>query len=289
MNAKPMLALTAALWLGIGLSACSDGDDENTEQNETTSAQSQSTDDEATSVEDSGEEESRSEPMSEADRQATLEDSLRANFDPQLGEVRYLVGWADLNGDDQQEAVVHVVGPMVCGTGGCDTLILQAQDNAWQVISAQPTTEPPVQLANSAHDGWQDLLMQRHVGADEPSETVRLRFDGSSYVEAEGDTTGAEPTTTLIEPFDSLDDAQPLFEGDIDGSYENADLVDEQEAATAAEPENAGDEASDDGESSDNGESSDATGSDGNTQQNAGGENETSGDTAEDEATDSSY
>ncbi|ALM52079.1 hypothetical protein [Halomonas huangheensis] len=244
MNAKPMLALTAALWLGIGLGGCSDGDDESTEQSETTTQNQSSDDTTEVAAEDTEETPSTtSEPMSESDRQAKLEDSLRANFDPQLGEVRYLIGWADLNGDDQEEAVVHVVGPMVCGTGGCDTLILQAQDNAWQVISAQPTTEPPVQIASSSHEGWQDLLVQRHVDAGEPNEVVRLSFDGQSYIEAEEGVADAEATRTLIEPFDSMEDAEALFHGEVSGSYEGASLVDEEEAATAAEPQDQSDEA----------------------------------------------
>lgn len=270
MNAKPMLALTAALWLGIGLGGCSDGDDESTEQSETTTQNQSSDDTTEVAAEDTEETPSTaSEPMSEADRQATLEDSLRANFDPQLGEVRYLVGWADLNGDDQEEAVVHVVGPMVCGTGGCDTLILQAQDSAWQVISAQPTTEPPVQIANSSHEGWQDLLVQRHVDAGEPSEVVRLSFDGQSYIEADEGVADAETTKTLIEPFDSMDDAEPLFHGEVAGSYEGASLVDEEEASTAAEPQDQSDEATADSEQDSAGQESSEESPEEGTEQNA--------------------
>lgn len=228
MNAKPMLALTAALWLGIGLSGCSDNDEdaegtnggsEQTQNADAADAQDASTSDAEAEGAESKAEASTS-AIDPAERQQVLENSLRGNFDPQLGEIRYLVGWADLNDDGQDEAVVHVVGPMVCGTGGCDTLILQAQGDTYQVLSAQPTTEPPIALGAGSHDGWQDLLMQRHVAADQPSETVRLRFDGDSYVEADGKEDDATGGKTLIEPFDSLDDAHPLFEGEISGSYE---------------------------------------------------------------------
>ncbi|QEM81281.1 hypothetical protein [Halomonas binhaiensis] len=228
MNAKPMLALTAALWLGIGLSGCSDNDEDaegtNGGSEQTQNADAADTQDTSTSDAEAEDAESKAEEptsaIDPAERQQVLEDSLRGNFDPQLGEIRYLVGWADLNDDGQDEAIVHVVGPMVCGTGGCDTLILQAQGDTYQVLSAQPTTEPPIALGADNHDGWQDLLMQRHVAADQPSETVRLRFDGDSYVEADGKGDDATGGKTLIEPFDSLDDAHPLFEGEISGSYE---------------------------------------------------------------------
>ncbi|WP_442489598.1 hypothetical protein [Halomonas litopenaei] len=269
MNAKPMLALTAALWLGTTLVGCSD--DNESETSEGTSQQSEnvaSGDGSDVNADSAGEDDTSGEQgndisaMSPADRREALEQSLRANFDPQLGEIRYLVGWSDLNDDGQDEAVVHVVGPMVCGTGGCDTLILEAQDNAYRVISAQPTTQPPIQLGEGSHEGWRDLVVKRHLAADQPAQALHLRFDGSSYVEAEGNEGEAENATVLIEDFNSLDDARPLFtgegamsgslEGDMEGEMEEAmesesaePAVDPDAASTAAAPQGSDDDQAD--------------------------------------------
>ncbi|MAY72149.1 MAG: hypothetical protein CME82_11925 [Halomonas sp.] len=271
MNAKPMLALTAALWLGTTLVGCSD--DNESETSEGTSQQSENVAsgdgsgsdvnaDSAGEDDTSGEQGNDISAMSPADRREALEQSLRANFDPQLGEIRYLVGWSDLNDDGQDEAVVHVVGPMVCGTGGCDTLILEAQDDAYRVISAQPTTQPPIQLGEASHEGWRDLVVKRHLAADQPAQALHLRFDGSSYVEAEGNEGEAENATVLIEDFNSLDDARPLFtgegamsgslEGDMEGEMEEAmesesaePAVDPDAASTAAAPQGSDDDQAD--------------------------------------------
>lgn len=281
MNAKPMLALTAALWLGTTLVGCSD--DNESETSEGTSQQSENVAsgdgsgsdvnaDSAGEDDTSGEQGNDISAMSPADRREALEQSLRANFDPQLGEIRYLVGWSDLNDDGQDEAVVHVVGPMVCGTGGCDTLILEAQDDAYRVISAQPTTQPPIQLGEASHEGWRDLVVKRHLAADQPAQALHLRFDGSSYVEAEGNEGEAENATVLIEDFNSLDDARPLFtgegamsgslEGDMEGEMEEAmesesaePAVDPDAASTAAAPQGTDDvKADNEGEGAEEGD-----------------------------------
>ncbi|MBY5930663.1 hypothetical protein KUV86_16240 [Halomonas sp. DP8Y7-3] len=239
MNAKPMLALTAALWLGTALTGCSDDSDTDGQDSAATHSDSAAADGAAASsaANDTAEQGADdAEPALSGDaRRAALEDSLKANFDPQLGEVRYLIGWSDLNDDGREEAIVHVVGPMVCGTGGCDTLILEAQGDTYRVISAQPTTQPPIQLGDAAHEGWQDLLVRRHVAADEPAQTVRLRFDGNSYVETQDEQATADPAgETLIADFGSLEDARPLFDGDaeITGSMEG-----EMEAMTTSDDE----------------------------------------------------
>ena len=46
---------------------------------------------------------------------------------PDLPPTRYLAGTSDLNGDGRPELLVHLVGPMACGTGGCPTLRLHTQ------------------------------------------------------------------------------------------------------------------------------------------------------------------
>jgi len=271
MNAKPMLALTAALWLGTSLSGCSDGDDDSQEAAANSGqSQSQSAEDSSQTAQvdaavatdakaepaaepdadanaENRAEDSTEEPTEDAPAQASgertkaLEDALRTNFDPQLGEVRYLLGWADLNDDASDEAIVHVVGPMVCGTGGCDTLVLQAQDDTYRVISALATTEPPIHLGSESHNGWQDLLVTRR-GDDTAREEVVVRFDGDAYVES--DASASAEGQQLIAPFESMEDATPLFTGAGDGTTPGSSEASDEEEGGTAEPTETPDEAS---------------------------------------------
>ncbi|HEY7181856.1 MAG TPA: hypothetical protein VIC84_10580, partial [Blastocatellia bacterium] len=60
----------------------------------------------------------------QAQADSALVAALRKEYpDDDYGEVRYFLKWFDLNGDGEPEAVVYVVGPRACGTGGCPTHI----------------------------------------------------------------------------------------------------------------------------------------------------------------------
>src|SRR5687767_1001074 len=61
--------------------------------------------------------------------------AVRSMFADEQGEVRYFLKWSDLNEDGNPEAIVHIVGPGVCGSGGCDTLIFSRTRRGFRLVS----------------------------------------------------------------------------------------------------------------------------------------------------------
>src|SRR5699024_1829381 len=55
--------------------------------------------------------------------QEQLKEKLLEIYDAGLGEVRYFYNSIDLNNDGNQEFVVYVIWPLICGAGGCNTLV----------------------------------------------------------------------------------------------------------------------------------------------------------------------
>src|SRR5262245_31056814 len=56
----------------------------------------------------------------QAQSDSALLTALREEYnDSDYSELRYFFKWFDLNGDGASEAIVHVVSPRACGTGGC--------------------------------------------------------------------------------------------------------------------------------------------------------------------------
>jgi hypothetical protein len=44
-------------------------------------------------------------------------------------DTRYVAAFTDLNGDGQPEAIVYLISPEWCGSGGCSMFILQQNSN----------------------------------------------------------------------------------------------------------------------------------------------------------------
>jgi len=141
-----------------------------------------------------------------------VETELRALYGDSGGEVRYFDGTADLNGDGRPEIVVHVAGPMVCGTGGCPTLVFTPGAGGYELVADISITRPPIQLSSRSANGWRNLLVRVGGGGLE-GYVAELRFDGTAYpanptvppAERAPDTIGAE---TLIPDFESFTDGK---------------------------------------------------------------------------------
>jgi hypothetical protein len=141
---------------------------------------------------------------------------LRDQFDASAHESRYFAQALDLDGDGDQEIVVHVAGPMVCGTGGCDTLVLTPEGEGYRLVADVGLTRPPIRAATSRTHGWRDLVVEV-AGGGGPAGATLVRFDGSTYP----DNPSVEPAELLpappadaeivIEPFDSFTEGAPLF------------------------------------------------------------------------------
>ena len=99
------------------------------------------------------------------------------------GEIRYYYNRVDLNGDGNFEAIVHLVGAAICGTGGCDTLILQPARGGYRIISTIGLTRTPVIVSTQKTVGWSDLIVYVSGGGIIPGHYVALHFNGRTYPE----------------------------------------------------------------------------------------------------------
>lgn len=113
-----------------------------------------------------------------------LEHAIR-ELAPSLG-TRYSSAYVDLNGDDKKEAVVYMIGPEACGSGGCPTLVFSPEErrNSYRLVSIIELTRPPVVAAKSTTHGWRDLVVSVAGGGILEGYNVVLPFNGASYPES---------------------------------------------------------------------------------------------------------
>jgi len=103
-------------------------------------------------------------------------------YAPEPGqEIRYYYNRVDLNSDGNFEAIVHLVGPSICGTGGCNTLILQPQRGGYRLVSNITVTRNPVIVSAQRTKGWNDLILYVAGGGIARGYYVALRFNGRTY------------------------------------------------------------------------------------------------------------
>jgi len=96
------------------------------------------------------------------------------------GEIRIFDREADLNGDGRPEIVVYLVGPMVCGTGGCNLLVFTPTGAGYRRVADISVTRPPIRASSATSSGWRNLVV--HIsGGGVASADVELAFDGRSY------------------------------------------------------------------------------------------------------------
>jgi len=103
------------------------------------------------------------------------------------GELRYFLKWFDLNGDGEPEAIVHVVGPRVCGTGGCPTTIFVRREGSYKPVSTIVLTRPLIIASQRRTHGWRNLIVFLAGGGIMHGYYVELPFDGSAYPESASD------------------------------------------------------------------------------------------------------
>ena len=113
----------------------------------------------------------------------TRDDDMRAFLlqeYPGAGAIRYAAGWTDLDGDGEDEAILHVVGPYFCGTGGCPTAVLTRAGAMWRKVGDISVSRAPIGVANTQTNGWKDLVVSVSGGGG-PSGMALLKFDGEAY------------------------------------------------------------------------------------------------------------
>lgn len=128
-----------------------------------------------------------------------LERALDAWLEPGIaGPVYYFSGNADLDRDGRMETIVYLAGPMVCGSGGCNTLVLANGPGGPEVVSEISVSRPPIRVASEATNGWQDIIVHVAGGGIASGYDARLPFDGSRYA--------SNPT---VAPAQKLDEIVP--------------------------------------------------------------------------------
>ncbi|KGP71300.1 hypothetical protein [Pontibacillus yanchengensis] len=118
---------------------------------------------------------------SETKRDEDIEKAFSEVYDVKPGDnVRYYYNRIDLNDDHNPETFVFLVGPNVCGTGGCSALILQKVDKQYNVISKFSLVRNPIIIREKMTNGWNNILMYVAGGGAEPSYR-EIVFDGETY------------------------------------------------------------------------------------------------------------
>jgi hypothetical protein len=98
----------------------------------------------------------------------------------QAGSLRYAWSRVDLNGDGTPEVVATVVGPFVCGTGGCPLLIFQERKGTLIPVTTMSLFKEPLIVSERRSNGWKNLITRVRLDAARSTYAV-LAFDGRSY------------------------------------------------------------------------------------------------------------
>lgn len=98
------------------------------------------------------------------------------------GDVRYDIGWFDLDGDGREEAIVLVTGADWCGTGGCTLMVLRQDADSWRVVSQTPGCRKPVVLSDGKTNGWRDLAVVSQGGGNLEQKMTVLKVKTHAYV-----------------------------------------------------------------------------------------------------------
>lgn len=141
---------------------------------------------------------------------AGLETALRG-LHADDGPLTYAFAPVDLNGDGTDEGLAYVMGPMVCGSGGCNLYVLvpQGEDGGegWRVVTRTSVTRTPVGVLTTSTNGWRDLAVSIGGGGAEAG-WVRLTYDGRTYP--------TNPTAPPATPLEGQPDVTTLIASDPD-------------------------------------------------------------------------
>ena len=107
-------------------------------------------------------------------------------------EARWLTARSDLDGDGRDEALVYLIDPLKCGTGGC-SLFLFADDGQgnWQLVDKVAVTRAPIYRLQTSSNGWADLGITIEGGGGK-SMLVKLSRETDGYPENPTVPPGAE-------------------------------------------------------------------------------------------------
>ncbi|WP_369027176.1 hypothetical protein [Qipengyuania sp. RANM35] len=99
---------------------------------------------------------------------------------PDASPMQYALAWSDLNSDGADEAIVYLVTPYFCGTGGCNTLILTPAGPMWEKVGEISVSRTPITVMDTSSNGWKDITVAIGGGGGAPGNAL-LKFDGKAY------------------------------------------------------------------------------------------------------------
>ncbi|WP_374600234.1 hypothetical protein [Brevundimonas sp.] len=141
---------------------------------------------------------------------AGLETALRG-LHADDGALTYAHASVDLNGDGSDEVLAYVMGPMVCGSGGCNLYVLapEGEDGGegWRVVTRTSVTQTPVGVLTTSTNGWRDLAVSIGGGGAQAG-WVRLTYDGRTYP--------TNPTAPPATPLEGQPDVTTLIASEPD-------------------------------------------------------------------------
>ncbi|WP_271438437.1 hypothetical protein [Pontixanthobacter luteolus] len=114
-----------------------------------------------------------------ADTDRLVEAFLRSEY-PDTATVLYSYGRADLDGVGDDEYLVYAGGPMMCGSGGCNLLVLKTADDGFTKIGSLTVSQLPVGVLSTSTNGMKDLGVSVYGGGQEPG-IMKVPFDGAKY------------------------------------------------------------------------------------------------------------
>lgn len=88
---------------------------------------------------------------------------------------------ADLDGDGRRDALVYLLAPAFCGSGGCTMYILENRGRAYRMVGHTTITQLPIRVLERRTNGWRDIGVMVSGGGVRESYEALLRFNGKAY------------------------------------------------------------------------------------------------------------
>lgn len=113
-------------------------------------------------------------------------------------EIRYYYNQFDLNGDKKPEVLVYLFGNAVCGTGGCNALLLRRTTAGYKQVAFFGPVRNPIIVSQNKTNGWNDLIFFNSGGGIVNGYYSVCRFKGKTYPENPTVLEDAPPLKTRI-------------------------------------------------------------------------------------------
>lgn len=82
----------------------------------------------------------------------------------------------DLNGDQAEDAVVLLSGPLDCGSGGCLMAVYRKNPQGYTLVSMSTIVKEPIRILPNKSHGWHTLIVNSGGTGN-----VVMEFDGKRY------------------------------------------------------------------------------------------------------------